>query len=213
MPEPGYSRGSLDPRGPAAETIADLWWLMLALGTLAFLVFALAMGIALTRRPRGDSDRDTQRRLDGWILGGGVALPFVLVVATLAATVYAMRLLAHDASEDALVIEVTGSQWRYEVSYPDEGVEVTDELHLPVGRTVALHLTSEDVIHSFWVPELGGKLDMLPDGRNVLVLRADQPGEWGARCAEFCGLHHASMTMLVIAEPAEEFEAWLAAQR
>ena len=204
--------GSLDPKGPAAETIADLWWLMLALGTVAFLVFAVALGVGLTRRPGPGSEEQTQRRLDRLILGGGVVLPVVMVVAVFGATVYAMRLLPDDPSDDALVIEITGFQWRYEVSYPDSGVELVDELRLPVGREVALHLKSEDVIHSFWVPELGGKLDMLPDGTNVLVLQADSPGEWGARCAEFCGLRHASMVLRVVAQAPEEFDAWLAEQ-
>lgn len=204
--------GSLDPQGPAAQTIVDLWWLMLGLGTVAFLVFAVALGVGLTRRPGPGSEEQTQRRLNRWIVGGGIVLPVVVVVAVFGATVHAMRSLPNEPSDDALVIEITGFQWRYEVSYPDQGIEVVDELHLPVGREVALHLTSEDVIHSFWVPELGGKLDMLPDGTNVLVLQADQPGEWGARCAEFCGLHHASMVLRVVAEAPEEFDAWLAAQ-
>jgi cytochrome c oxidase subunit 2 len=204
--------GSLDPQGPNAEIIADLWWLMLALGAVAFGVFAVALGIGLTRRPAERPGEDTQRRLDRWIVGGGVVLPTVVVLVVFGATVQAMRALPADPSDDALVVEVTGFQWRYEVSYPAEGVRVVDELHLPVGREVALHLKSEDVIHSFWVPELGGKLDMLPDGTNVLVLQADQPGEWGARCAEFCGLHHASMVLRVVAEAPEQFDAWLATQ-
>lgn len=142
-----------------------------------------------------------------------MALPCLLVVGTFVATVYAMRALPDEASDDALVIEVTGFQWRYEVSYPDHGVELTDELHPPVGRPVALHLKSEAVIHSFWGPELAGKLDMLPDGTNVLVLEADEPGEWGARCAEFCGLRRASMQMRVVAQPAQDSDIWLAGQR
>ena len=205
--------GSLDPRGPAAETIADLWWVMLALGTAAFLVFAVALGIGLTRRPGEGSADGTQRRLDRWIIGGGIVLPTVLIVAVFAATLYAMRVLPSEPTDDALVVEITGFQWAYDVSYPNADVQVRDELHLPVGRPVALHLKSEDVIHSFWVPELGGKLDMLPDGTNVLVLQADEPGEWGAPCSEFCGLHHASMKLRVIAESPEDFETWLADQQ
>ena len=114
--------GSLDPKGPAAETIADLWWLMLALGAVAFLVFAVALGVGLTRRPGPGTEEQTQRRLDRWILGGGVALPVVMVVAVFGATVHAMQSIPSDPSQDALVIEVTGFQWRYEVSYPDSGV-------------------------------------------------------------------------------------------
>jgi cytochrome c oxidase subunit 2 len=208
----GSVSGSLDPKGPAAETIADLWWLMLALGAATFLVFAVALGIGLTRRPSPGSETQLERRLNSWIVGGGIVLPLVVVVVVFGATVSAMRELPTEPSDDALVVEITGFQWRYDVSYPDAGVDVTDELHLPVGRQVALHLTSEDVIHSFWVPELGGKLDMLPDGTNVLVLTADEPGEWAARCAEFCGEKHASMTLRVVAESPEKFDRWLAGQ-
>ena len=205
------SSGSLDPKGPAAEAIADLWWLMLGLSVAVFLVFAVALAVGLTRRPAGADASTTRRDLDRWIVGGGVLLPLVVVLAVFAATVVTMRDLP-DESENALRIEITGFQWRYEVSYPEAGVALSDELRLPVGRPVALHLKSEDVIHSFWVPELGGKLDMLPDGTNVLVLKADEPGEWGARCAEFCGLHHASMVLRVIAQDPQEFDTWLAEQ-
>jgi cytochrome c oxidase subunit 2 len=204
--------GSLDPAGPAARSIADLWEVMLVLGVAVFVVFAVALGIGLTRRPADRPAQAAQRRLDRWIVGGGVVLPMIVVVVVFGATVQAMRGLPSEPSDDALVVEITGFQWRYDVSYPDAGVDVTDELHLPVGREVALHLTSEDVIHSFWVPELGGKLDMLPDGTNVLVLTADEPGEWAARCAEFCGEKHASMTLRVVAESPEDFEMWLAGQ-
>jgi cytochrome c oxidase subunit 2 len=208
-----HSSGSLDPKGPAAETIADLYWLMVVLGVAAFLVFAVALVVGLTRRPRGDDEAATRRQLNRWIVGGGVLLPLVVVLVVFTATVVSLRALPREATAvDALRIDITGFQWRYEVSYPDADVQLTDELRLPVGRPVALHLTSQDVIHSFWVPELGGKLDMLPDGTNVLVLQADEPGEWGARCAEFCGLRHASMILRVVAEPAEQFDSWLAAQ-
>jgi cytochrome c oxidase subunit 2 len=207
-----FRSGSLDPAGPNAETIADLWWIMLFLGSAAFLVFAVALAIGLTRRPRERTEAGTQRRLDRWILGGGVVLPVVLLVVVFGATVTVMRELPSEPSDNALVVEIHGFQWKYAVSYPGLGVERTDELHLPVGQEVALHLTSEDVIHSFWVPELGGKLDMLPDGTNVLVLQADEPGEWDARCAEFCGLKHASMQLRVVAEPPEDFRTWLAGQ-
>jgi cytochrome c oxidase subunit II len=90
---------------------------------------------------------------------------------------------------------------------------VRDELHLPVGRRVNLQLTSADVIHSFWVPELAGKLDLLPDRTNTLVLQADQPGQHTSRCAEYCGLEHTRMVLTVVAESEERFAAWVAERR
>jgi cytochrome c oxidase subunit 2 len=207
------STGSLDPRGPVAEVMADLYWLMLAIGGAVFLLFLVMLGIGLFRRPPEPADPDTSRRLHRWIVGGGVVLPFLVLLVVYAATVYAMRLVPDEAPDDALRVEVSGFQWRYEVSYPDHGITAVDELHVPVGRPVALRLTSTDVIHSFWVPELAGKLDMLPDGPNTLVIEADEPGRWSARCAEFCGERHATMQITVVAESPEEFEAWVAGQQ
>lgn len=204
--------GLLEPGGPVAETIADLWWLLLGLGTAVFVVFAVLLFRGLFRSP-GKAEPDARKRVGRWLVGGGVLMPAVVLVVVFGATVWAMRVTPTTASRDALVVEVVGHQWWFEVHYPDEGVTTTNELHIPVGRRVVLRLTSADVIHSFWVPELGGKMDMLPDDTNALVLQADEPGEYYSRCAEFCGLHHAEMKMLVIAEPADRFAAWVAAQR
>lgn len=202
---------ALDPQGPVAEAIADLWWVMLALGVAVFTVFAVLLVVGLVRRPQAGNDASPST--GRWIIGGGVVMPLVVLVVVFGATIYAMRVVPTTAPEDALIVDIIGYQWRYEISYPEQGVGPVDELHIPVGRPVALQLTSADVIHSFWVPALGGKLDMLPDGTNTLVLQADEPGEHRARCAEFCGLHHTSMELLVVAEPAAEFAAWLEDQR
>lgn len=203
--------GSLDPRGPVAEAMADLWWLMLVLGVAVFVVFAVVLAVGLFRRPAAEPPEG--RSFGRWMVGWGVVGPAVILIVVFVATVYAMRVMPTDVPPDALVIEVVGHQWWYEVHYPDDGITMTNELHIPVGRPVALRLTSADVIHSFWVPELGGKLDMLPDGVNTLVLQADVPGEYQNRCAEFCGLEHADMQMTVVAEPAERFAAWVADQQ
>lgn len=183
--------------------MADLWWLLLGLGVAVFVVFAVLLVVGLFRRPQaGPHGR--------WILIWGVAAPLVVLVVVFGATVYAMRVVPTRAPPDALVIEVVGHQWWYEVHYPDQGATARNELALPVGRPVALRLTSADVIHSFWVPPLAGKLDMLPDGVNTLVLQADEPGEHQSLCAEFCGLEHADMRLTVLAVPEELFDDWVA---
>ncbi len=191
--------------------MADLWWLMLVLGVAVFVVFAAVLAVGLVRGPAAEPAEG--RGFGRWMVGWGVVGPAVILIVVFVATVYAMRVVPTDAPPDALVIEVVGHQWRYEVHYPDDGISMTNELHIPVGRPVALRLTSADVIHSFWVPELGGKLDMLPDGVNTLVLQADVPGEYRNRCAEFCGLEHADMQMTVVAQSAEQFAAWVADQQ
>jgi cytochrome c oxidase subunit 2 len=118
---------------------------------------------------------------------------------------------------DTLIVEVTGNQWWWTVEYdhPDPSLRVTtaNELRLPVGRAVAIHLKSNDVIHSFWVPNLHGKIDLIPGRRNTIRLRADHPGIYRGQCAEYCGLQHANMAFTVIAEAPEAFERWIVAQR
>jgi cytochrome c oxidase subunit 2 len=216
----GMSLGSLDPKGPYAEVIGVLWWVMLALGVAVFLLFAVLLAVGLRRRPLASVDdtesgggRSSERaRISTWLVGGGVVLPTIVLVVVFATTVWAMRAWPNAASDDAVVIEVVGHQWWYEVHYPEQQVTLRNVMHVPVGERVELRLTSNDVIHSFWVPELGGKMDMLPEDTNVLVLQADEAGTYRARCAEFCGLHHAKMQLTVVAEPRDRFRSWLAGQ-
>jgi cytochrome c oxidase subunit II len=208
--------GALDPRGPVSEAIADLWWLMLGLGVavIVAVVVVLALGL-FRRRPAAEQEPGRERpdRFGRWFVVGGVVVPLLILVIVFGATVQAMRSVSNTAPSDALVIEVVGHQFWWEVRYPEHGITVRDELHLPVGRPVNLQLSSADVIHSFWVPELAGKIDMLPDHPNTLVLQADRPGVYLNRCAEFCGLEHTRMVMTVVAEPEEQFAAWVAERR
>jgi cytochrome c oxidase subunit II len=231
--------GALDPQGPVSRAMADLWWLMLGLGVLVFAVFAVLLAVGLFRRRRAaeppagqpadqptdqptdqpadqPAERPAERRPHGfgrWFVIGGVVAPAVILVVVFVATIQAMRSVPTTAPPDALVVEIVGRQYAWEVRYPNEGITLQNELHIPVGRQVALRLTSADVIHSFWVPELGGKMDLLPDRTNTLVLQADQPGEHRSRCAEFCGLHHATMVLTVVAEPQDRFASWVADRR
>jgi cytochrome c oxidase subunit 2 len=195
--------------------MAELWWLMLVLGAAVFVVVAALLVIGLFRRPRAAESQAGERmpnRFGRWMIAGGVVLPFIILVVVLGATLRAMRFVPNTAPPEALVIEVIGHQWWWEVRYPAEGITTANELHIPVGRPIALELTSADVIHSFWVPRLAGKLDLLPDGINTLVLEADESGEHHTQCAEFCGLQHAHMELRVVAEPQERFASWVAAR-
>jgi cytochrome c oxidase subunit 2 len=127
------------------------------------------------------------------------------------------RALSSYSGADALQIDVIGHQFWWEVTYPDvlasNQFTTANEIHIPVGRPVVLNLTSNDVIHSFWVPELHGKRDLIPAYGNKLTLRADRPGTYLGQCAEFCGYQHAKMRIVVIAEAPEQFAAWQNAQR
>jgi cytochrome c oxidase subunit 2 len=201
--------GALDPQGPVSG-------LMLGLGGAVFVAVVVVLGLGLfRRRPVGEPQPDRQGRdsFGRWFVVGGVVVPLVILLVVFGATVRAMRFVPTTAPPEALVIEVVGHQFWWEVRYPEQGVTVRDELHLPVGRRVNLQLTSADVIHSFWVPELAGKLDLLPDRTNTLVLEADQPGVHQGRCAEYCGLEHTRMVLTVVAESEERYAAWVAERR
>jgi cytochrome c oxidase subunit 2 len=106
-------------------------------------------------------------------------------------------------------IEVIGHQWWWEIHYSNQNFDTANEIHIPVGQPVTVHVTSADVVHSFWVPELHGKIDLIPGQTNTISLEADQAGVYRGQCAEFCGAQHAHMAILVIAEPAGQFSAWL----
>jgi cytochrome c oxidase subunit II len=196
--------------------MAGLWWLMFWLGVAVFVVVAVVLALGLFRRRPGaeqEAGRARTNRFGRWFVVGGVVAPLVILLIVFAATVRAMRSVPASAPSEALVIEVVGHQFWWEVRYPTHGVTVRDELHLPVGRPVTLRLSSADVIHSFWVPELAGKIDMLPDHPNTLVLEADRPGVHLSRCAEFCGLEHTKMVLTVVAEPEDRFTMWVAGRR
>jgi cytochrome c oxidase subunit II len=208
--------GALDPQGPVSEAMANLFWLMLGLGGAVFVAVVVVLALGLfRRRPAGEPqpDRQGQDSFGRWFVVGGVVVPLVILLIVFGATVRAMRFVPTSAPPEALVIEVVGHQFWWEVRYPTHGVTVRDELHLPVGRRVNLQLTAADVIHSFWVPELAGKIDLLPDHPNTLVLEADRPGRHTSRCAEFCGLEHTRMVLTVVAESEAQFAAWVAERR
>jgi cytochrome c oxidase subunit 2 len=205
--------GMFDPDSSAAADIVLLWWVLLGLGTVAFGVFAFALMMALLRRrsaPGEDEREPNPASLRRLVVSGGVVLPTIVLTAVLVATVATMRSTAETAPDDALHVEVVAHQWWWEIRYPEWGIVSANELHLPVDRPVALSLHSADVIHSFWVPALGGKIDLLPDRANLMVLEPTETGEHHTQCAEFCGLQHALMRLMVIVQPQPEFDAWLA---
>lgn len=219
------SHSILDPAGPAARDVTWLWWGMLIGFGLVFLAVVALWLAAFRRRPHPQRSPgqalspDEERRLGlRWILGGGILLPGVTILVLLAFGVPAgQRLLPLPLPDGEMprVIEVTGHRWWWEVRYPDEAGEVVTANHLvmPAGKPVDFHVTGADVIHAFWVPRLGGKIDMIPGRINRIRLEADAPGVFGAQCAEYCGVQHAHMQLHLEAVPPEAFEAWLVARR
>ncbi len=203
---------TLDPQGPGAARIASLWWILLATGGAIFVLVMVLLGAALLRR--GDrAALYTPVSGSRMILLGGVAMPVVVLSGVLALTVNTLLALSAPAANDETVVEVIGHQFWWEVRYPGNNVLTANEIHIPAGMPVRVRLASQDVIHSFWVPELHGKLDMIPGQTNTFWLQADRPGAFKGLCAEFCGVQHAKMTFLVIAQSQAEFAAWIAQQQ
>ena len=225
MTEPRFS--ALDPAGPQAATIAWLWdiflWLSVVVFALVVAGFAVASVQAARRRRRdGEGDplaEDAAR--DRPQIRGVVAASAVTVLALIALLIASIHsggaLAALEDDADALHVRITGRQWWWQIEYehddPRRSATTANELHVPVGRTVHLELTSSDVIHSFWAPSIHGKKDLIPGRMNRTWIRIDEPGTYRGQCAEFCGLEHARMVIVVIAEPAPAFDAWLAHQR
>jgi cytochrome c oxidase subunit 2 len=209
----------LSPRGPGARSLAELGWVSISVFALTTVV-VWALLIAAAVRRRGSLASHAPAEQGGghsWILLGGIVIPGAVFAVLFVLTLRDMdRFPLHDGSFHQPEIRVIGRQWWWEVQYPgdspDRLVVTANEIHLPVGQPVEIALESRDVIHSLWVPELHGKVDLVPGVTNHLRLQADHPGHFRGQCAEYCGAEHALMRLLVVAEPPAQFARWMAAQ-
>jgi cytochrome c oxidase subunit II len=208
---PSERPDALAPAADAAREIAGLWWLLFWVGSAVFLV---TMGFALWAAWRGRRGRDRGPTWAGrpLVVTAGILVPLAILV-----PVFTVVMVVGDRVADAeggapgdLRIEVVGHMFWWEVRYEPDGAVTANEIHVPVGRPVTLELRTEDVIHSVWVPNLAGKRDMIPGETTHLRFTADRPGVYEGFCAEYCGIQHARMRFRVIAQPPEEFDAWLA---
>ena len=208
-------QSALNAQGPHAQTVLELTWVLFIGGAL---VFALVIGMAaiavFARR-----ERTTRLRSVHFIVGGGIVFPTITLGALL---IYG--LMRADAlqgmgpgAETPLRIEVIGEQWWWRLHYFDAQGRLdfvsANEIHIPAGRAVEFQLKSADVIHSFWVPTLAGKLDLIPGRTNRLRIVAPKPGVYRGQCAEYCGGPHAFMAFHVVAREPEDFARWAARQR
>lgn len=199
---------ALDPAGPAGADIAHISWVMI----IGFGIVWLGV-IALTAYAFATSRRESApvRTL---VIGGGLVFPSVVVLALLVYGIQSGKRMLPTASDEAVFhVHVTGHQWWWEVTYPDtqETIRLVNEMHIPAGQPVYVHIASADVIHSFWAPRLGGKMDAIPGRVNVIRLQADEPGVYYGVCAEFCGDLHAHMHMEIHAHEREALQEHLLA--
>jgi cytochrome c oxidase subunit 2 len=192
----------LHPVGPAAERIATLWWVMFGVYGLVFALtlLLLALGLALPRRVHGAGLGPR------FVVAAGLVAPTLILIVMLFYTVLVTRA---GAREPSFRVQVIGHRWWWDVRYPDHGIIDANELHLPVGEVVELELRSADVVHSFWAPNLAGKMDVLPDHPTTLLIQADRPGIFRGQCTEYCGTQHALMAFRVVAHEPDELRRWL----
>lgn len=213
------ARSIFHAAGPAAQSLASLGWFVLAtFGATTVIMWALIWWVAYRRR--GTLAEHAPVHVEGgvrWILIGGFAVPAAVLAIVFVVTLQSMSAFPLEHASGDPQIHVYGHRWWFEAEYrignSDQWFKTATELHIPTGRPVVIALETRDVIHSFWVPELHGKVDLMPGQVNQISIQADAPGTFGGQCAEFCGKNHANMRLVVVADAPQDFDRWLAQQR
>jgi cytochrome c oxidase subunit 2 len=209
----------VNTNGASAIRLKQLIIVIVAVCSVVWMLVMIALIRALwrdreERRPT-DLNPETARRM-GIVVTVAMAATAIIIGGFTVESFFATRAISAVAP-DALLIKVSGLQWWWNIQYfgatPDKNFSAANEIHIPVGRTVRLHLEGDDVIHSFWVPSLAGKQDLIPGRPNDLALSAERPGVYRGQCAEFCGMQHAHMAFLIVAEPQADFDKWMASQQ
>jgi len=215
----GGPQSTLDPAGPAAREISWLsWTVYIMFAVIAIVMWALLVWVSVRRRGTlAEHEPVEAGGGQNWILYGGFAFPFAVL-----ATVFILGLKTlsafpvHDMNHVHPQIRLIGHQWWWETEYVEGPVDrhfkSANEIHIPVGRPIDIELLSNDVIHSFWIPRLHGKEDLIPGQPNVIRIQADAPGSYPGQCAEFCGAQHANMRLVVVAQTEAQYDAWVAGQ-
>jgi cytochrome c oxidase subunit II len=204
---------AVHPAGPAADIIATLWWVMLAGASAIFLLVAILLVLAFRRGERLSGDAADARRETIWIKGLGLGFTMTVLAALTVWGLWIGERLLPRPSPDVIAVNAEGRQWVWRFTYPDAPGRVTeDELHIPANRPVDVRITSTDVIHSFWVPRLAGKLDAIPGHVNVLRIEASEPGEYAGVSAEFSGAGYRSHDFTVVAHDEAAWNAFLAGE-
>jgi cytochrome c oxidase subunit 2 len=212
----GNGQNALHAQSPQSHDIEVLWWWMLGVASLVF-VGACAMLVLgwFRRRSKGlpvvGENEDVNQRL---VVAFGIAIPVVILITLFLVSNVAVikATAAPKAGSTKLTIQVIGHDWWWEVRYPGHAAVTANEIHIPARTRVNVEGTTDDVIHSLWVPELNRKIDLIPGRTNRVLLYADHPGVYRGQCAEFCSLQHAHMSLYVVADDPAAFQRWLAQQ-
>ncbi len=211
---PGNATDGPNPPSPLAPAsnisgdVATLFWITISIGIAVFFIVVALMLFAIIRYRRRDDD-EMPEQIHGnttleliWTI-----IPSVIMLALFGLTLNTL-FSQEQLPDDALIIEVVGRQWFWDFNYPETEVSLRNELVLPVGRPIIFEITSADVIHSFWIPQLSGKMDAVPGHTNILWFEIEEEGEYAGQCAEFCGLQHYAMLFDVTALPEDEYAEW-----
>lgn len=203
----------LDPHSPQEHRITVLWWVMLVGAAIGFSIIATLLLLGWIRRNRESLPfGGGERAATGLVIGMGIGVPIIILSALFVwSDIFVMRsTAAPNPRSTSMTVDVIAHQFWWEFHYASSPEAVTaNELHIPTKTRVDVIGTTADVIHSFWVPELNRKIDLIPGRKNSVLLYADRPGTYRGKCSEFCGLQHAHMDVIVIAQPRAEFESWL----
>ena len=205
----------LRPEGPIARELQRLWNPVFAIAVFFFfLVQGLILIVIIKFRAKGDDDAPVQVHGNAKLELGWAIVPFIILFVIGIFTVVTLIDLDRAPKGNVFNVQVVGHQWWWEYDYGDYHVTTANELHIPVGRPVFVHVTSVDVIHSFWAPSLAGKMDAVPGHNNHLTLRADKAGQtYLGQCTEYCGLSHANMRIRVITHTQADFAKWISEQQ
>jgi cytochrome c oxidase subunit 2 len=200
--------------GDQGQRIAQLWWVMFALAIAVYVVVGGLVVIAILRGRRGEPARRSKPRRIRWdenatIVFGGLVVPAVVLFIVGVLTVQTTA-SADVASRSGLQIDVVARRWFWDVRYPAARVVTANEIRVPVGTPLTFRLRSDDVIHSFWVPDIAGKVDTIPGQTNYLHTTVKRAGTYLGLCAEYCSIQHANMRFNLIAMPPAAFDRWLA---
>lgn len=211
----GCGRQSIvSPRSPQTHSIQVLWWWMLGIAGVVFLGALGMLVLAWVRRETPGLPFFGTREVipQAMVVIFGIGIPLVVLVALFGVSdIYLVSQTAPpNPKTTAMTIHVIGHQWWWEVRYPGTSAVTANEIHIPVDTRINLIATTDDVIHTFWVPQLARKIAEIPGRENRILLEADRTGTYRGQCAEFCGLQHAHMALYVIAQPMPAFRAWLA---
>jgi cytochrome c oxidase subunit 2 len=217
-------QSSLNPAGPAAahieHTFALIFWitaLVYVVTLLVLIYFVIHRRHNLEHTPEPIQTTATSDRLANRAVACAMGLTVLLLFVMMISSFVTSRRIGRLNNHEALTIDVYGHQWWWEVQYPNERqpfriVTTANEIHVPIGVPIRIHGTSRDVIHSFWVPNIQGKRDLLPGYKTDVLMQVDRPGRWRGQCAEYCGLQHAHMSFYMIGESRKDFDDWMNTQ-